>query len=305
MGQACAKDISDANHMISLPDSHRILTLGAGGGSDCVHGLPLYLRLRDAGKEVHLANLTFVQVPGRPGILDVEPSTPLYTPWFPELFLARWLAKEGIPAPVHCVPRTGVRPLAAMLLELCQRLGVDTVVVVDAGMDALLKGDEAKVGSIHEDLATIGAVHMLEGVRKILLCTGLGLDPISTEQVLQRIAELADAGALLETSELQPEDPVNRRYLSALEFICKSGGPIRSGHLEAMSYVLRGVAGSRMVGPEGKQRSVNLSASMLRWWIFDLDLVAQSCPIIPHIARTQTYNEVWDAVDEYRRRIPI
>jgi hypothetical protein len=37
----------------------RILIAGAGGGFDVYAGLPLYVALRAAGKEVFLANLTF------------------------------------------------------------------------------------------------------------------------------------------------------------------------------------------------------------------------------------------------------
>ena len=37
----------------------RILIAGAGGGFDIYAGLPLFLALRAAGKQVSLANLTF------------------------------------------------------------------------------------------------------------------------------------------------------------------------------------------------------------------------------------------------------
>ena len=42
-----------------LERSSRILVAGAGGGSDVYAALPLALSLREAGKEVHLANLSF------------------------------------------------------------------------------------------------------------------------------------------------------------------------------------------------------------------------------------------------------
>lgn len=43
----------------ALEKSERVLIAGAGGGFDVYAGLPLALALAGAGKEVHLANLTF------------------------------------------------------------------------------------------------------------------------------------------------------------------------------------------------------------------------------------------------------
>ncbi|MFD6464345.1 hypothetical protein ACFWET_00800, partial [Streptomyces goshikiensis] len=42
-----------------LRDARRVLVAGAGGGFDVYAGLPLALALRAAGKEVHLAGLSF------------------------------------------------------------------------------------------------------------------------------------------------------------------------------------------------------------------------------------------------------
>ena len=51
-----------------LAGAKRILIAGAGGGCDVYCGLPLYLSLREAGAEVHLANLTFADVTGSEAI---------------------------------------------------------------------------------------------------------------------------------------------------------------------------------------------------------------------------------------------
>lgn len=42
-----------------LADSRRVLIAGAGGGFDVFSGLPLYFLLRESGREVYLANLSF------------------------------------------------------------------------------------------------------------------------------------------------------------------------------------------------------------------------------------------------------
>src|SRR5690349_17141972 len=47
-----------------LRAADRILVAGAGGGFDVYAGLPIALALRAAGKEVHLANLSFSHLYG-------------------------------------------------------------------------------------------------------------------------------------------------------------------------------------------------------------------------------------------------
>jgi hypothetical protein len=42
-----------------IRDAKTVLLAGAGGGFDIFSGLPLYFALRDVGKTVHLANLSF------------------------------------------------------------------------------------------------------------------------------------------------------------------------------------------------------------------------------------------------------
>jgi hypothetical protein len=57
-----------------LANSQHVLTAGASGGFDLYCGIPLALALRDAGKDVVLANLTFAYLGGTdalPGAIEV------------------------------------------------------------------------------------------------------------------------------------------------------------------------------------------------------------------------------------------
>src|SRR3954465_402545 len=47
-----------------LDRASAVLLAGAGGGFDVFSGLPLYFGLRQAGKQVHLANLSFSHLEG-------------------------------------------------------------------------------------------------------------------------------------------------------------------------------------------------------------------------------------------------
>ena len=103
-----------------LRDARRILIAGAGGGFDIYAGLPLALALRAAGKEVHLANLSFADLYGldpdvwaAPDVAAIRPGTAARGDYFPERTLARRLELQGLPDTVYAFNRAGVQPLRA------------------------------------------------------------------------------------------------------------------------------------------------------------------------------------------------
>src|SRR5262245_28703679 len=126
-----------------LDRAGRVLIAGCGGGYDVFCGLPLYFGLRDAGKQVHLANLSFSLLPSAkedrltPALARVTALTPLTTNYFPEVHLARWFHGQGEDVPIYCFDRCGARPLAEAYRELISRLEIDTLILVDGGTDSL------------------------------------------------------------------------------------------------------------------------------------------------------------------------
>jgi hypothetical protein len=89
-----------------LKRHERILVAGAGGGFDVYAGLPLFIALRETGKQVFLANLTFTYLGETdahylaPHLAAVTPETTGADRYFPERRLAEWLADEGFPSTV-------------------------------------------------------------------------------------------------------------------------------------------------------------------------------------------------------------
>src|SRR6516165_9769761 len=100
-----------------LQRAETILLAGAGGGFDIFSGLPLYFGLRAAGKQVHLANLSFSHLEaagGRrlaPAALEVTADSRPAAGYFPEYHLCRWFRDQGEEVPVYCFDRTGLQPL--------------------------------------------------------------------------------------------------------------------------------------------------------------------------------------------------
>ena len=72
----------DLGFFRSLGRAKNVLIAGAGGGFDVFGGLPLYFWLKRAGKQVHLANLSFTDLSGCrgeqpvPALLRVKADTP-------------------------------------------------------------------------------------------------------------------------------------------------------------------------------------------------------------------------------------
>jgi hypothetical protein len=78
-----------------LRPASRVLVAGAGGGFDVYAGLPLALALHAAGKQVHLANLSFTD----PDVLDMD------------AWLAPYVAASGrTPAARRSTSRSGRWP---------------------------------------------------------------------------------------------------------------------------------------------------------------------------------------------------
>src|SRR3954454_8804934 len=100
-----------------LDKANSILLAGAGGGFDIFSGLPLYFGLRAAGKQVHLANLSFSHLEaatGRrlaPAALEVTADSAARAAYFPEYHLCRWFREQGEEVPVYCLDRTGCQPI--------------------------------------------------------------------------------------------------------------------------------------------------------------------------------------------------
>jgi hypothetical protein len=91
----------------ALEPAQRVLVAGAGGGFDVFCGLPLYFGLRDAGKTVFLANLSFTHledVTGQrltPALVEVTADSegPRWINYFPEGYLCQWFREQGEESP--------------------------------------------------------------------------------------------------------------------------------------------------------------------------------------------------------------
>ncbi|MEO5930370.1 MAG: DUF1152 domain-containing protein, partial [Candidatus Kapaibacterium sp.] len=310
---------TQSDSMLTLPlfdhmrRANSILLVGAGGGFDIVAGLPLYFALQNAGKQVHLANLSFSDLASSsarwpaPGVAEVTAATSGDERYFPELHLARWLHLQGEPAPVYALEKGGALPLRDAYDYLARSLDIDLIVLVDGGTDSLMRGDEPGLGTPVEDMASIAAADLLDGPETLLICLGFGVDRfhgVRHAYVLEGIAELIRADGFLGAWTLTKEMPEVGRYRDAVEYLNRS----MSGYPGIVSAsILAAIAGEfgdhhATTRTHGTEQFINSLMSL--YWCFRLPAVARRILFIDELRRTTTATDVERVIEIFREGNP-
>jgi hypothetical protein len=296
-----------------LEEARTVLIAGAGGGFDVFSGLPLYFGLRAAGKQVHLANLSFSHLEaatGRrlaPAALEVTADSQVRTGYFPEYHLCRWFRSQGEEVAVYCFDRTGFGPLLEGYRAVVAHLRADAVVLVDGGTDSLMRGDEAGLGTPEEDIASIAAVDELAVARKYLVCLGFGVDAfhgVCHAHALEAVAELTREGAFLGALSLTREMPEVRRYIEACQAVCDAMPDCPSIVCASILSALDGQYGDHHSTARTRGSTLWINPLMALYWCFRLGAVARRVLYLDDIKRTRTAWDVIAAVDAFRRRCP-
>jgi hypothetical protein len=328
--------INTMRHLVG--DSRRILVAGAGGGYDVLGAVPLLADLEADGREVHLASLSFTYLDGLPEarlirdvgcLYEVTPAAACRTRYCPEAWLSGFLAERtGAPRSIWSFPKVGARPLARAYEWLIRELSIDLVVLVDGGIDAILRGDEARAGSDRpasasartpapcgegppsggtslgtpsEDLTSVAAVHAT-GVPARIACLGLGAelrDGIAHEQVFARIAELTRAGGYLGANALVPGTPRGDLYRDAVAHVFAHQDGLKQSHVHQVVVAAMG-GDYGTVAPH-----VWLSALLNMYWWFDLAVVARTHLFLRELAETDSIWDVAARIEAIRKDVAI
>ncbi len=297
-----------------LEQTNTVLLAGAGGGFDIFAGLPLYFWLRSIGKTVHLANLSFTEIgfcEGQrptPSLLRVLPETPGPANYFPEVHLAQWLSNRGDKVPVYAIERTGARPVVAAYQWLVQTLKPDALVLVDGGMDSLMRGDEAGLGTPQEDMVSLLAAHTVPDIsRKLLACIGFGVDAfhgICHANFLENVAALIQEGAYLGAWALTREMREFELYREAAEFVSSRMPRHHSIVSSSIISAVEGRFGDCHATKRTEGSTLFINPLMPIYWAFDLETVAQRNLYLEQIAQTETYQQLSMAIEKFRALLP-
>ncbi|MGV9273152.1 DUF1152 domain-containing protein [Streptomyces griseosporeus] len=298
-----------------LRDARSVLVAGAGGGFDVYAGLPLALALRSAGKEVHLASLSFADLHGlgldhwvAPDVAAVGPETPLRGDYFPERTLAAWLDGQGLPATVYAFPRTGVAPLRDAYRALVGHLGgVDAVVLVDGGTDILLRGDEHGLGTPEEDMASLAAVDALAEIpRRLVACLGFGVDAyhgVNHAHVLENLAALDHEGGYLGAFSLPRDSAEGARYLDAVAHAQEHTPHHPSIVNGSVAAAVRGEFGDVRFTDRTKGSELFVNPLMALYFCVDAPTLARRNLYLHRLADTVLMRQISTGIAEFREEI--
>lgn len=293
-----------------LKDRQRILIAGAGGGFDVFAGLPIYFTLRDQGKTVHLANYSFSDF--RIASVISQPQALIETllvgahgnverpyAYYPEGYLAQWfnrVRREEIM--VWMFAKTGVEPLALAYQTLIDHLGgIDALILVDGGVDALMRGDEAGAGTLLEDTVSLAAVDSVNAPVKILACLGFGTEveeAVCHYTALENIAALTQAGAFLGACALTPQMEVFRLYEEACRYVWEQPNHEKSHISTRIIPAVNGQFGDYHMYQDEPHRytSLFISPLMSLYWFFNAQAVIERNILVEPLRKTLTFDEV-------------
>jgi hypothetical protein len=299
-----------------LRSARRVLVAGAGGGFDVYAGLPLALALRSAGKEVHLASLSFADLYGLDAevwlhhdVAAVRPDTRARGDYFPERSLAQWLDRQGLPSTVYAFPRSGVGPLRAAYRTLLAHLGpVDAVVLVDGGTDILMRGDEHGLGTPEEDMASLAAVSGLDEIpQRLVACLGFGIDSyhgVNHSLVLENLAALDREGAYLGAFSLPRESREGALYLDAVAHAqeCTPDHPsIVNGSIAA---AVRGDFGDVRFTERTRNSELFINPLMALYFCVDALALARRNLYLDRLENTSLMRQISSVIAEFRDELP-
>ncbi|MDP4504855.1 DUF1152 domain-containing protein [Nonomuraea turcica] len=298
-----------------LKASERILVAGAGGGFDVYAGLPLALALREQGKEVHLANLSFSRLESldldawlEEDVAAIGPDTASRDWYLPERALARWLDAQGMPATVYAFPKVGVRPLRAAYARLIGHLGVDSIVLVDGGTDILMRGDEAGLGTPVEDMASLAAVHGLDLREKVVACLGFGVDAyhgVNHAQVLENLAALEHDGAYLGAFSLSRATKPGALYLDAVAHAQSEMPDYLSIVNGSIAAAVRGEFGDVRFTARTRGSELFINPLMAIYFAVDLDGLARRSLYLDRIEDTVLARQIAALIEAFRAEIRL
>ncbi|MEU2613651.1 DUF1152 domain-containing protein [Micromonospora sp. NPDC007271] len=297
----------------ALESARTVLIAGAGGGFDVYAGIPLAVALRDAGREVRLANLSFTQLElldldawAAENVAAVTPDTTGPDDYFPERALSRWLAGRGLTSTVYAFSRVGVQPLRYAYRHLVDALGVDAVVLVDGGTDILMRGDESGLGTPVEDMTSLAAVAGLDVPVKLVVCLGFGIDAyhgVNHTQVLENIAALDRDGAYLGALSIPGASREAELYRDAVAY-GQAATPSRPSIVHGqIAAATRGADGDVHATRRTRGSMLFVNPLMAIYFSFHLDGLARRSLYLDRLEQTVGMRQVASRIDAFREEV--
>lgn len=227
-------------------------------------------------------------------------------PYFPEFYLSEWFkVNQSQEVVVWCFQKTGAFPLTENYHALAGQLSLDGILLVDGGVDSLMRGDEAEKGTVVEDATSLFAVNELASIKqRFLVCTGLGAErDISYAHVFENIAALTKNGGFLGACSLTPEMPAYQAFESAVLHV--QGKPFHDPSVINSSIIsaVRGNYGDYHLTEKTRGSRLWISPLMALYWFFDFECVVKRNLFLEQLRGTYTFRDALFRVHDFGRQI--
>lgn len=297
-----------------LTKCRHLLIAGMGGGFDLFCGLPIYHELRRFGVNIHLANLTFTRIEFAKSvqkvsqlITGVTADTQSVLLYFPELRLAQFLRNEGDDQTIWCFHADNAPALLQAYRALIETLNIDGILLMDGGVDSLMRGDEAQIGTVLEDGFSLAAIDELSGLQfRRMACLGFGTEQdVSHGHVLENIAALMETGAFLGSCALSRHMDAFTFYEQAVAFAHNARGQEPSVVQSSVVAATHGHYGNFHATEKTRDSRLHLSPLMPLYWFFDVPGVAARNLFLPGLRRAPTRRDALAAIAQIRTVVPV
>jgi hypothetical protein len=295
-----------------LKNCKNVLLVGAGGGFDVFVGLPLFFALREAGVNVHLANLSLSfrhgEVTGRslgPNVVEVTARSRGNEYYFPEGYLAQWLSRKRIEQPIYCIRVKPVEELAKSYQRLHEHLKFDMMVLLDGGIDSVLRGDESRIGTPIEDMMSLAAALRID-VPKQLLCLGFGAETdVCHLYALETVASLIKAKAFLGALMLTSDMPEVQSFVEATEFVFREMRGYESVICSSILSALEGHFGDHHRTRRTLGTELWINPLMMLYMAFDVAKVTEQNLYFNQLSQCDSLEKVKATIREFREKTEI
>ncbi len=289
-----------------LESAKNILIAGAGGGFDVFAGLPIYFALRELGKTVHLANFSFTDLEITAYVSKTEKIIPdlllgalgsveIPLPYCPEAYLAQWFHEvRGDTVTVWMFANTGAVPLTDAYQTLVEHLAIDAIVLVDGGVDSIMRGDEAGAGTIVEDTLSLIAVEPLAVPVKLLACIGFGTEveeAVCHYSALENMAGLIKADAFYGSCALVKQMDAFQQFEAACRYVWEQPKHTSSHITTRVIPAVHGEFGNFQMYKHKFPTPILVSPLMLQYWFFDARTVIARNLLRDPLRTTRTKHE--------------
>ena len=284
-----------------LSGCKNLLIAGMGGGFDIFCGLPIYFELKKHRINAHLANFSFSDIESvdfgarlSNTLVGVTSKLERIFPYFPELHLVNWFKdKRNEDITIWCFHKTGAMPLTENYRILAERLSLDGILLINGGVDSLVRGDEAELGTAIEDLTSLYAVNQLSHIdTRLLACIGFGAEQNLTHaHILENIAVLTQAGGFLGACSLTPQMDSYQAYDEAVTYAQTNEFQDPSVINSSIISAVRGNYGDYHLTEKTKRGQLWISPMMPIYWFFDFDCVVKQNMLLPEIEGTQLFRD--------------